>query len=76
MNDLNLRLNPMPDLPRYGVRGADPAAKAVLEFNADWGVTMPVSLDDGPVGFPFREPLDGLATREIDEPELFHRLFG
>lgn len=41
-----------------------------------WAETMPASLDafDEPV--TFREPLEGLAVRDIHEPEIFLAFFG
>jgi len=41
-----------------------------------WAETMPVSLDalSPPAGF--REPLEGLSVRDLDEPEIFRVLFG
>ena len=51
-----------PDAPRRAER-ADAAARPPA-----WMVT---GIDD-----PFREPLHGLAVREMDEPALFRRFFG
>ena len=46
------------------------------DFNTAWGVTMPASLDTQRSSTPFREAIQGLATREVDEPELFKHFFG
>jgi hypothetical protein len=41
-----------------------------------WAETLPVAFDalDEPV--KFREPLQGLSVRDIDEPEIFRVFFG
>ena len=51
----------------------------VVRTDADapgWAETMPVEFDalDEPV--KFREALEGLAVRDIDEPEIFRVFFG
>ena len=46
------------------------------DFNSAWGVTMPAHLDPTPQPTPFRETIRGLATREMNEPELFKQFFG
>jgi hypothetical protein len=38
-----------------------------------WDNTMPASLEPPPV--PFREPIKGLATRELIEPDVFRAFF-
>ena len=37
---------------------------------------MPVSLDAMNAPAVFREPLEGLSVRDIDEPEIFQVFFG
>lgn len=49
---------------------------AAMEFNSAWGVTMPADLAPLPTPTPFREPIRGLVTREVNEPELFEHFFG
>ncbi|MBX3622488.1 MAG: hypothetical protein KF891_21180 [Rhizobacter sp.] len=55
---------------------------AAMEFNTAWGVTMPADLATLPAATatlapnPFREPIRGLVTREVDEPGLFEQFFG
>jgi len=41
-----------------------------------WAETMPVSLDAMNAPVIFREPLEGLSVRDIDEPEIFNVFFG
>lgn len=40
------------------------------------GSTLPVALEGAIESQPFREAMDGLAVREVDEPALFHVFFG
>jgi hypothetical protein len=59
------------------MRPAMPALRAKAgDFNTAWGVTMPAHLDTAPQPAPFRETIRGLATREMNEPELFKHFFG
>ncbi len=41
-----------------------------------WADTRPVGLDDLVAIDDFEEPLEGLAIREVNEPEIFDALFG
>ncbi len=41
-----------------------------------WAETMPASFDATPEPVTFREPLEGLSMRDIDEPEIFRLFFG
>lgn len=41
-----------------------------------WAETMPASFDDLNEPVTFREPLEGLAVRDIHEPEIFLAFFG
>ena len=41
-----------------------------------WAETMPVSLEAMNESVSFREPLEGLSVRDIDEPEIFRVFFG
>jgi hypothetical protein len=41
-----------------------------------WAETMPVSLEAMNAPAVFREPLQGLSVRDIDEPEIFQVFFG
>lgn len=53
-------------------RGADDADTAPVA----WAETMASSLDMLPPSEPFREPLEGLQTREVHEPDIFRLFFG
>jgi hypothetical protein len=58
-------------------RGAnDSAFGAASAFQSPWDATMPASLDAGPESQPFREPLDGMVMREVNEPDVFRHFFG
>ena len=41
-----------------------------------WAETMPVAFDALQEPVTFREPLEGLSVRDIDEPEIFRVFFG
>jgi hypothetical protein len=41
-----------------------------------WAETMPVSLEAMSEQPTFREPLQGLSVRDIEEPEIFQVFFG
>jgi hypothetical protein len=41
-----------------------------------WAETMPVTLEAMSAPAEFREPLEGLSVRDIDEPEIFNVFFG
>jgi len=41
-----------------------------------WAETMPATLDSMSEPVKFREPLEGLSVRDIDEPEIFRVFFG
>ena len=45
-------------------------------YGSAWDNTMAAALDPAPVSQPFVEPFDGLATREVHEPGVFHHFFG
>ena len=49
---------------------------AAQEFNTAWGVTMPADLLAVPTAEVYQEPIRGLVTREVNEPELFKLFFG
>lgn len=68
----------MPSLARRVVqRGAnDSAFMATSSFGTVWDNTMPAALDPMPVSQPFCERIEGLATREVNEPGVFRHFFG
>ena len=41
-----------------------------------WDSTRPAELEAGVPSQPFREPVDGLAIREVNEPDVFRHFFG
>ena len=56
--------------------GANDSRFANTGFDSPWRATMPVALDPAPVSQPFIERLDGLAMREVSEPDVFRHFFG
>ena len=41
-----------------------------------WDATRPAALETPSVPIPFREPMRGLAIREVTEPDIFRHFFG
>ncbi|MDQ2733708.1 MAG: hypothetical protein M3Y55_01680 [Pseudomonadota bacterium] len=41
-----------------------------------WDATRPAELETAVVSPPFREPLQGVAMREVNEPDIFRHFFG
>lgn len=41
-----------------------------------WDATRPAELEAVVPSQPFREPVDGLAIREVNEPDVFRHFFG
>jgi hypothetical protein len=41
-----------------------------------WDSTRPAELDTRPASLPFREPMQGVAIREVTEPDVFRHFFG
>jgi hypothetical protein len=66
---------------RLITRGVRPAVGTAREFEnsstfgSPWDATMPAQLDSLPEPQPFRETLNGLATRELYEPDVFRHFF-
>ncbi|KQU77839.1 MULTISPECIES: hypothetical protein [unclassified Rhizobacter] len=61
----------MPSLPVSRSKGPQ------AEDGPAWKNTMPASMMDvAQPPKPFREALDGLSMREVDEPEIFQHFFG
>jgi hypothetical protein len=44
-------------------------------FNSVWDATLPAALDPLQESGPFVEPLHGLVTRELREPDVFRHFF-
>jgi hypothetical protein len=53
------------------VRPAGPARAGV-----PWDATRPAELEHAPASQPFREPVKGVAVREVNEPDVFRHFFG
>ena len=41
-----------------------------------WDATRPAELEAAVPSQPFREPVNGLAIREVNEPDVFRHFFG
>ncbi len=41
-----------------------------------WDATRPAGLEPMSTSLPFREPLQGVAIREVMEPDVFRHFFG
>jgi hypothetical protein len=41
-----------------------------------WDSTRPAELEARPASQPFREPMQGVAIREVTEPDVFRHFFG
>lgn len=54
-------------------RGAD--FQNSSSFQTAWDVTMPAAFDPLVESGPFHEPLRGLVTRELREPDVFRHFF-
>ncbi|MDQ6627572.1 MAG: hypothetical protein M3Z29_03855 [Pseudomonadota bacterium] len=59
-----------------GSIGGHPASSAALPGRAVWDATRPATLEPAVSSGPFREPLRGVAVREVEEPEVFRHFFG
>jgi hypothetical protein len=68
-----------------GDRGIGAAAAAAARARASgfaatasspWDSTRPAELETAVVSSPFREPLQGVAIREVNEPDVFRHFFG
>ncbi|MBW8757589.1 MAG: hypothetical protein JF586_08265 [Burkholderiales bacterium] len=68
--DMSIAWEAPPSLQHLVVRSDSAADKPT------WAETMPVSLDAMNAPLEFREPLEGLSVRDIDEPEIFNVFFG
>lgn len=68
----------LPSLARRVVhRGAnDSEFMATSSFGTVWDATMPAEFDPVPMSQPFCERIEGLATREVNEPGVFQHFFG
>jgi hypothetical protein len=69
--DMSIDWEVQPSLQHLVVR-----AESAPEDVPTWAETMPVSFDALQEPVKFREPLEGLSVRDIDEPEIFRVFFG
>lgn len=56
-------------------RGTRRDFEASSSFNLAWDATMPGALDPLTESGPYLEPLRGLMTREVHEPDVFRHFF-
>jgi hypothetical protein len=71
----------LPSLPPSLVLRAPGAAGAAAITSPKpraqvWAETLPACLDPLTPSGPFREPLEGMMTREVHEPDVFRHFFG
>ncbi len=52
------------------------AQRIVASATSPWDSTRPSALDSPVPSQPFREPVDGVAIREVNEPDVFRHFFG
>ncbi|MEP7302835.1 MAG: hypothetical protein ABI699_15075 [Caldimonas sp.] len=52
------------------------ARRIVAATNGPWDATRPAELEPATASQPVREPVDGLAIREVTEPDVFRHFFG
>lgn len=52
------------------------AQRIVASTVSPWDSTRPAELEGHVPSQPFREPVDGLAIREVNEPDVFRHFFG
>ena len=57
-------------------RGANDSAFDAASSHGAWDATLPAALDPALQSALFREPLQGLSTREVTEPDVFRHFFG
>jgi hypothetical protein len=58
---------------RVRQRSGEPAP---AQSSSPWDATRPAELERPVPSRPFREPLKGVAVREVDEPDVFRHFFG
>lgn len=52
------------------------ACQSTPPCGAAWDSTRPAELDAVDASQPFHEPLQGVAMREVTEPDIFRHFFG
>lgn len=71
-------MRPAPDTTFLNTMPMPMAALTEVDaFNSAWAITMPAQLEGHVMPSAlFSEPIRGLSTREMDEPEVFRHFFG
>jgi hypothetical protein len=64
------------DSRRLGDAGTATSMRATVASNTVWDSTRPAALEVPVTSGPFREPLEGVAIREVDDPDVFRHFFG
>ena len=52
------------------------AKRIATATQAPWDATRPAELEAAVPSQPFREPVNGLVIREVNEPDVFRHFFG
>ena len=52
------------------------AKRTSTPSQAPWDATRPAELEAAVPSQPFREPVNGMAIREVNEPDVFRHFFG
>ena len=71
--DMSIAWEATPSLQHLVVRAAESPHDGAAPT---WAETMPVSLEAMSAPAIFREPLEGLSVRDIEEPDIFKVFFG
>ena len=65
------------ELPSLAAKVREIARRGVVApAGTAWDATRPATLDDAVASAPFREPVEGVAVREVIEPNVFRHFFG
>lgn len=65
------------ELPSLAARVREHPRIAGAVAESVWDATRPADLDEARVASaPFREPVEGVAVREVIEPDVFRHFFG
>lgn len=56
--------------------GANDSRFPMSTMDSSWGETAPAPFEPAPLSQPFVERLDGLATREVIDSDVFQHFFG
>ncbi|MDQ6681050.1 MAG: hypothetical protein M3Y67_08830 [Pseudomonadota bacterium] len=75
VDTLSDRLIVLGSRPRQ-TAGAAPRSAETASCGQPWDATRPADLEPPPPPQPFREAFNGLAIREVTEPDVFRHFFG